>query len=83
MESTPQRITERIKKRHAFAGKCVTFVCSIGGDSRNSHPGCGLTSYQTNSFFDPTSVRSRSASRRASNGFLNVSLMLLRSKLIG
>lgn len=36
----------------------------------------------TSSFFAPISVRSRSASKRASNGFLNVSLMLERSKLI-
>lgn len=38
---------------------------------------------QTNSFLAPIKVRSRSARRFASNGFLNVSLMLERSKLIG
>lgn len=38
---------------------------------------------QTSSFFAPIKVRSRSASKLASNGFLKVSLMLDRSKLIG
>ncbi len=36
---------------------------------------------QTSSFFAPINVRIRSASNAASNGFLNVSLMLERSKL--
>lgn len=35
----------------------------------------------TNSFFAPIRVRNRSANKAASNGFLNVSLMLERSKL--
>jgi len=38
---------------------------------------------QTSSFLAPIRVRRRSARSRASNGFLNVSLMLERSKLIG
>jgi len=37
---------------------------------------------QTSSFLAPMRVRSRSAKRAASNGFLNVSLMLERSKLV-
>lgn len=37
---------------------------------------------QTSSFFAPIRVRSRSANSAASNGFLNVSLMLERSKLV-
>jgi len=37
----------------------------------------------TSSFLAPIKVRSRSAKRLASNGFLNVSLILDRSKLIG
>ena len=35
------------------------------------------------SFLAPMSVRSRSVNRLASNGFLNVSLMLDRSNVIG
>lgn len=42
-----------------------------------------LQGRQTSSFFAPMSVRRRSASRLASNGFLKVSLMLDRSKLMG
>ena len=41
-----------------------------------------LLESQTNSFLTPMSVRSLSANKRASKGFLNVSLMLDRSKLI-
>lgn len=37
---------------------------------------------QTSSFLAPIKVRSRSANSAASNGFLNVSLMLDRSKLV-
>src|SRR3954471_9733026 len=37
---------------------------------------------QTSSLRAPISVRNRSASKAASNGFLNVSLMLERSKLV-
>jgi hypothetical protein len=37
---------------------------------------------QTSSFLAPIKVRRRSANRAASNGFLNVSLMLDRSKLV-
>jgi len=37
---------------------------------------------QTSSFLAPIKVRSRSAKRAASNGFLKVSLMLERSKLV-
>ena len=39
--------------------------------------------FYTSSFLAPIRVRKRSANRLASNGFLNVSLMLERSKLIG
>src|SRR5262245_43968619 len=38
--------------------------------------------FYTNSLREPISVRNRSASNAASNGFLNVSLMLERSKLV-
>ena len=40
-----------------------------------------LPAVYTSSFFAPIRVRRRSAKRAASNGFLNVSLMLERSKL--
>ena len=44
-------------------------------------PGKDTESY-TSSFLAPISVRKRSASNAASNGFLKVSLMLERSKLV-
>lgn len=54
------------------ANRCwTTWVASPPGDAP-----------QTSSFFAPINVRSRSAKRAASNGFLNVSLMLDRSKLV-
>ncbi|GIW98979.1 MAG: hypothetical protein KatS3mg111_2312 [Pirellulaceae bacterium] len=40
-----------------------------------------VTNRYTNSFLLPIKVRNRSASKRASNGFLNVSLIAERSKL--
>ena len=50
---------------------------------RWSKSGEPIALVQTSSFFVPIRVRNRSASRLASNGFLNVSLMAERSKLIG
>lgn len=72
---------DRPSEKKSAVGVLLRRLCPC--ENRNAILAWFAAEAQTSSFFAPINVLSRSANKLASNGFLNVSLIAERSKLIG